>query len=45
MVSIYFKNAKDGKGGVVFKLLTGVLLLFEWGEVLFKSGVAFARIR
>ena len=24
---------------------TGVLLLFEWGEVLFKSGVAFARIR
>ena len=27
------------------RLLTGVLLLFEWGEVLFKSGVVFARIR
>ena len=25
--------------------MTGVVLLFEWGEVLFKSGVAFARIR
>ena len=24
---------------------TGVVLLFEGGEVLFKSGVAFARIR
>ena len=42
-----------GKGGVVFKLvllfqnffLTGVVLGFELGEVLFKSGVAFKRIR
>ena len=25
--------------------LTGVVLGFEWGEVLFKSGVAFKRIR
>ena len=34
-------------GVVLFKnqLLTGVLLLFEWGEVLFKSGVVFARMR
>ena len=34
-------------GVVLFQnqLLTGVLLLFEWGEVLFKSGVAFARIQ
>ena len=26
-------------------VLTGVVLGFEWGEVLFKSGVAFKRIR
>ena len=34
-------------GVVLFQnqLLTGVLLLFEWGKVLFKSGVAFARIQ
>ena len=35
-------------GGVVFfqnQFLTGVVLLLGWGEVLFKSGVAFARIR
>ena len=34
-------------GFVLFQnqCLTGVVLLFEWGEVLFKSGVAFARIR
>ena len=25
--------------------MTGVVLVFEWGEVLFKSGVAFKRIR
>ena len=25
--------------------LTGVVLGFEWGEALFKSGVAFKRIR
>ena len=25
--------------------LTGVVLLFEWGEVLFKIGVVFAWIR
>ena len=39
-----------GEGGFVFKLgfycfktifLTGVVLSFEWGDVLFKSGVTF----
>ena len=48
MVSIYFKNANVGTGGVVLfqnQLLTRASLLFEWGKVLFKSGVAFARIR
>ena len=48
------ENAFDWKGGLVFKLgfycfktifMTGVVLGFEWGEVLFKSGVVFARIR
>ena len=36
------------QGGVVLFLnqfWTGVVLLFEGGEVLFKSGVVFARIR
>ena len=36
------------RAGVVLfqnQVLTGVVLDFEWGEVLFKSGVAFARIR
>ena len=34
-------------GVVLFQnqFLTGVVLHFEWGEVLFKSGVAFKRIR
>ena len=54
MMSIYLKNAKVGMSGVVFKLgfycfntisMTGVVLGFEWGEVLFKSGVTFKRIR
>ena len=51
------KNTKVGvllvgwgciRGGVVFfqnDFLTGVLQVFEWDEVLFKSGVVFARIR
>ena len=42
------KNAQADKGGVVLlqnKFLTGVVLVFERGEVLFKSGVAFKRIR
>ena len=34
-------------GVVLFQnqFLTGVVLHFEWGEVLFKSGIAFARMR
>ena len=34
-------------GLVLFQsqFLTGVVLGFEWGEVLFKSGVAFKQIR
>ena len=27
------------------QFMTGVVLDFEWGEVLFKSGVSFKRIR
>ena len=34
-------------GLVLFQnqFMTGVVMDFEWGEVLFKSGVAFKRIR
>ena len=34
-------------GDVLFQnqFLTGVALKFKWGKVLFKSGVAFSRIR
>ena len=54
MSILVFQKCQSGQGwgciqaGVVLfqnQFWTGVVLLFEGGEVLFKSGAAFARIR